>query len=374
MTIERIEVRLLALPLVESFAAAHGTTAVRHLVVVRAETAVGAGWGECAALPEPTYTDEFAAGAFAVLEEELAPRIVGHRVGVVGLGSHLSLVAANPMATAALEMAMLDLELRAAGRSLASRLGSDRPGAGGPDGDGTVPAGAAVGLGTTAQVLDRVTSLAQAGFARMKLKIQPGHDLEVVTAVLERLPDLEVHVDGNGSFRRRHLGLLAELAAAGVGAVEQPFAPHDVDTSARLVASSPVPVVADEAATDVEAVERLWRAGALSGVSVKPPRLGGIAAARRMHDWCRQHGVHATAGGMMESGLGRHALAAVAGLPGFTLTGDVSPARRWLSVDPWPDLVMSGDRIEIPSRPGVAPDPDHEVLDRHTVAHTVVKA
>ena len=269
------------------------------------------------------------------------------------------------MARAAVEMALLDVELRAAGRSLVSWLA---------DGTGpparTVPAGAVVGLGSPAEVAARARSLVDEGFGRVKVKIMPGHDQEVVAAVRARCPEVDLHVDANGSYQAEHLDLLASLADHGVGALEQPFPPAEPGWAADLVAAtagSGLVVVADEAATGLGAVQALHRGRALGGVAVKPSRLGGLGPARVLHDWCHGAGLALTAGGMVETGLGRRALAALAALPGFTVAGDVSPAGRWLAADPWPDLTLVDGRIVVPSDPGVAPDPDPDVLDHYTV-------
>ncbi|MCP3992305.1 MAG: o-succinylbenzoate synthase [Actinomycetia bacterium] len=365
MLVDRIELRLLNLPLVEPFVAAHGTMTTRELVVVRIETDSGHGWGECSALPEPTYSDEFAGGAFIILEDELGPRIVGHRLTAGDVLNRLAVVGGNPMAKAALEMALLDAELRADGTSLADHLGH---------GTTEVKAGAAVGLGSRDEVTERIADLVAEGFARVKLKIEPGHDQQVVEQIQAQVPGVEIQLDGNGSYRRDHVSLLTELATSGVTSIEQPFAPGDETTAAVLVEASPVPIVADEAATDLVTVDRLARHGVLSGVSIKPPGLGGIGAAISMHDRALGLGLALTAGGMVESGLGRHSLAAVAGLPGFTLTGDISPAGRWLASDPWPDLSMTDGTVSVPSGPGVAPEPDYESIDHHTIRQAIIKA
>jgi O-succinylbenzoate synthase len=363
MKIRSVEIRLLELPLREPFAAAHGTVTTRELVVVRVSTDLGEGWGECSALPEPTYTTEFAGGAYLLLVEELAPRLVGLDLAPDQVITSLSTVPGNPMAKAALEMAMLDALLRHQDRSLASFLGAvaDR-----------IQAGATVGLALPADVVASVTALAEEGYHRVKVKIVPEHDRVVVDQVVLRFPDMEVQVDGNGSFGAEHAATLMAVADAGVAAIEQPFPPGQLGLASALVARSEVPVVADEAAVSLTAVDQLRRASALSGVSIKPPRLGGLMAARAIHDHCLEHGVPASVGGMLESGLGRHALAALAALPGFGLTGDVSPARRWLAADPWPDLVMEDGRIVVPTGPGVAGDPDPLTLDRHTLEKATV--
>ena len=365
MLIERIEIRLLDLPLRKPFVAAHGSTVNREIVVVRIDGADGQGWGECSALPEPTYTDEFAAGAYDILDEELAPRLLGHRLTASAVRARLSLVRGNPMAKAALEMALLDAELKAEGRSLASWLGVTET---------QVKAGAAIGLAPPDEVADRAASLADDGFQRVKLKIMPGHDIDVVAAVNDRVPEIEVQVDANGSYGSHHLEELSRLCHAGISAIEQPFAVDAPALAAKLGERSAVPIVADEAATSLVAVDRLRAAQAAGGISIKPPRLGGILAARELHDACVGWGLAATAGGMVESGLGRHALAAISALPGFTLVGDVSPAGRWLSSDPWTDLAMTDGYIEVPSEAGIAPEPDGEALDRHTIKSSLLEA
>ncbi|MEL7156333.1 MAG: o-succinylbenzoate synthase, partial [Actinomycetota bacterium] len=169
----------------------------RELTVVRVDTDLGPGWGECSALPDPTYTNEFAAGAFRQLATELGPAIVGRTLGAEDPWFELRAVCPepdrHPMAMAALEMAVIDARLRAAGRSLAAHLA-------GPDGPPTtVAAGAAIGLGSIADIAASAARLADEGFGRLKLKVEPGHDLAAVAAVCEAAPDVELHVDGNGS-------------------------------------------------------------------------------------------------------------------------------------------------------------------------------
>ncbi len=298
------------------------------------------GWGECSALNEPTYTDEWAAGAFDVLSN-------GDPVDVDQ----------HPMAAAAVEMATLDLTLRIDGASLAAHLGASHA---------RVPAGAVVGLGSVDETLSAVDELASAGYGRVKLKIVPG-GLDVVTAVRGRFGELELQVDGNGSFSGDHVDTLAGLAEdADLDAIEQPFDPDDLDAAADLIDATDVPVLADEPIDSVEDAEDIFEQGALSGIVVKPPKVGGIGEAIDLVDWATEIGLPLAAGGMLECGLGRHALAAMAAVDGFTITGDLSPARRWLAEDPWPDLAMNDGWIDVPSEPGVAPPPDQDLLDRFT--------
>lgn len=372
-TISAVEIRLLDLPLVEPFAAAHGTTRTRTLVVVRVEGDGRHGWGECSALPAATYSAESAAGCLRLLVDVVGPALVA-RPGEPASTDRAELdvrLADHPMARSSVEMALLDLELRRAGRSLATHLGATRD---------RVPAGVSLGLDRPGAVVARARDLTGQGYRRLKVKIQPGHDRVVLDALRSdpAFATADIHLDANGAYGPDQLDLVAGLARGpadgrGADALEQPFAPIEVEAAAALVerlarlGDRPVPVVADEAVTTAADARALADRGAISGVSIKPARVGGLGRAVELHDLCRARGLAATAGGMLESGLGRHALAALAALPGFDLTGDLSPAGRWLAADPWPDLVLGDGHIAVPTGPGVAPDPDPELLDRLTV-------
>jgi O-succinylbenzoate synthase len=344
----RTEVRLLELGLVESLDAAHGTAGggTRPLTVVRLTDGDDTGWGECAALGAPGYTAETAGSAFDLLAG-------GAPIDPVRF----------PMAAAALAMARLDLELRREGRSLAVSLGAER---------GEVPAGATVGLGPIDEVVGRVDRMAADGYRRVKVKVTPGHDSDVLTAVRSRHPDLELQVDANGSYGRDDLDALGALDEVGVTVIEQPVAVGDEVEAAPLVEHAGAVIVWDESVRSRGDAERLHRAGLLEGVSIKPGPLGGIAAAADLIAWAAPREVRVMVGGLLESGLGRHALAALAALPGVDLVGDLSPAGRWLADDPWADLALSGGRIAVPTTAGVAPPPDPDRLDAVTTRRALI--
>lgn len=352
------EVRLLDLPTHESLRAAHDLTDTgaavssgRRLVVVGLRDADrNVGWGECSALNAPTYSPEWADDAFAVLadSDRLDP-------------------ATHPMAAAAEEMARLDLALRVGGRSLVAHLADGRPTV------DRLPMAAVVGLpaataGRPASVDDLVGDVGRrvdAGARRVKLKVVPGWLGGPVRAVTDAFADLEVQVDANGSLGPDDLDELAGVADR-LSAIEQPFT--DVDLTRRLAGSCPTPILFDEGTPTAADIRSLVDADLGLGVVLKPPRLGGLGAAAEVLAWCAERGVPTAAGGMLECGLGRHALAAFAALPGLTITGDVSPARQWLAADPWPDLAVTDGEIVVPGEPGVAPLPDLDELDRLTVA------
>lgn len=354
----RIEVRLLGLPTRRALTAAHSDAPStdagpddRQLVVVGIEDADGAvGWGECSALNAPTYTSEWAADSF----ERLAAWAEG--------GTHPDM-ASHPMTSASIEMAFTDLVLRTTGTSLASALGAGRP---------TVRAGAALGLAPVDTSVALARDLVEAGYRKLKVKIGPSQVDDVaheLSHAFEGRDDdpVEIHVDANGSLGEAHLMALAGLTYHGVSVIEQPFSIERSDLAAELMLGTEAVVVADEAVTTVADADALLAAGAVRGVAIKPPRVGGIAKAIELLRWCDENGIGASVGGMLECGLGRHALAALAALDGFTITGDLSPASQWLTEDPWPDIEMNGADIVVPTTPGIAPLPDLDCLDRFTL-------
>lgn len=368
MAIARVEVRLLRLHLVEPFAAAHGEVAQqRPLVVVRVETDEGAGWGECEALPEPGYTPEWAAGAFAALRNQLAPRIIGAPLSPSVVTAALADARVHrPMAVAALEQATLDALLRSTGQSFADWLGVAQR---------VVPAGAVIGLAPDVDTLvQRVGGLVAAGYRRVKVKIRPGWDLQPLRALRGAYPALELQADANGSYRTGDVANLVALEPLGLSCIEQPLPVGDLAAVAGLRQRLGIAVALDESAASPDAVDAVLAADAADVVVVKPARLGGWAVTRRVHDRCHDAGVDLMAGGLLEAGLGRRALAAVAALPGFTLTGDVSPADRWLADDPWPPMAMIDGHVAVHEGPGVAPEPDQDRLDAVTTERVVVAA
>lgn len=343
----RIEVRLLSLPTRRTLGTAHNAAPSidRQLVAVGIESSDGViGWGECSALNAPSYTTEWAADSFE--------RLAGWADG----GDAPDPVE-TPMAAAAIEMAVADAALRSGDRSLAEALGAR----------GSVSAGATIGLASVEESTQMALRLVEDGYRKLKVKIEPSQVDDVAHELSHVLDGIELHVDANGSLGEEHMMALLGLTWHGVNAIEQPFPVDRPDLATELMLGTDAVIVADEAISSISEAERLLEQQAFRAIAIKPPRLGGICSAVEMLEWCQRSGIGASIGGMLESGLGRHALAAVAALEGFTITGDLSPARQWLAEDPWPDIEMVDGSIVVPTGPGVAPLPDPELLERFTI-------
>ncbi|HUZ21675.1 MAG TPA: o-succinylbenzoate synthase [Acidimicrobiales bacterium] len=373
MELHAVELIRLELPLVVSLATSAGEHAVRPIVLVRLITDSGEGYGECEALAEPIYTEEYADGAARVLADHLVPRLLAggpleaSSPAAAGL-ERLRPVRGHRMAKAAVEMALLDAWLRGEGRSLADFLGATSR---------HVPAGATVGIVPTAEVLGRVAAAAAAGYRRVKLKIGPGHDVEPIGAVRAEFPALVLAADANGAYRlddpgdRRALELIDGL---GLAALEQPLAAEDLVGHAELAAALVTPVVLDESVADEQDLQAALALGACVGVSLKAARLGGLLAACRVRDRCLAAGVRMAAGGMLETGLGRAASLALAGCPGFDLPGDLGGSERYFVPDLTPAHRVVDGELAVPDGPGLGVEPRPDVLAATRTGAELIRA
>jgi O-succinylbenzoate synthase len=361
MRVTVVELRRVGLPLVAPFRTAHGTVTVRDVLLVHALGDDGEGWGECGALPEPTYSEEYVDGAAQVIRAQLAPRLLAAgEVGAADVAGVLGPVVGHRMAKAALEMAVLDADLRAAGRSLADHLGGVRA---------QVEVGVSVGIhDSVPDLLAEVDRHLADGYRRVKLKIAPGWDVEPVRAVRAHVGDEAVlQVDANGAYTLDDADHLAALDACGLALIEQPLPADALLAHAELARRLRTPVGLDETVTSAAVAADAIALGAAGAVSVKAARVGGLIEARRVHDVCVAGGVPALCGGLLETGLGKTANLALASLPGFTLPGDLSPSHRWYACDVTAPLEMHDGLMAVPTGPGLGVAPDPDALDELTV-------
>ena len=358
MRIESIEVIAVRLPLRSPWHTSAGTMNGREVLLVRLRSDIGEGWGECAAFAEPGYSAEFVASARLVLRDHLVPRLLAATdVTSDRAAALMAPVNGHRMAKSALEMAMLDAELRAAGTSFASFLGVERT---------HVDAGVAIGFtGSPAELCDRVGAFVDEGYRRVKLKVAPGRDVAHLAAVRERFPALALQVDANGAYARADLDHLVTFDEFGLLLVEQPFDEDDLVGHARLAERLATPVCLDEPIVSVDTAQTAVTLGACDVVNLKPGRVGGYLEARRIHDWCVERSVPVWCGGMLETGLARAANVALAALPGFTLPGDLSASARFYDTDVVTEpIVVEHGSIAVPNGVGFGVEIDPDVIAR----------
>ncbi|MEV4669718.1 o-succinylbenzoate synthase [Microbacterium sp. LWO12-1.2] len=368
MHIDRVELITVRMPLVHPFTTSFSTQTERRPLLVRITASrdgrTVTGWGECVALFDPSYSPEYLDGAREMLRRFLVPSLLewqdaGRTVTAETVAAATAHVVGHRMAKAALEMAVLDAGLRLDDRRFADHLGVTRA---------AVPSGVSVGIESSIpDLLAQVGGFLDEGYARIKLKIQPGWDIEPVRAVREKFGDVPLQVDANTAYRLSDAPLLRRLDPFGLLLIEQPLAEDDLRQHALLAQQIATPVCLDESIVSVEAAADAIAMGAASVINIKPGRVGGYLAARRIHDLAEANGIAVWCGGMLETGIGRAANIALAGLPGFTLPGDVSGSNRFYAQDVTEPVVMRDGVVAIPDGPGFGVEPLADVLAAVTI-------
>jgi O-succinylbenzoate synthase len=352
-----VELRRIRMPLVSPFRTSFGTATERQVLLVRVVTPEAEGWGECVAMEEPLYSYEDIDTAVHVLRTQLVPRVlaVGERLTAARVAHVLEPVKGHPMAKAALELAVLDAELRACGRSFGDSIGAVRE---------SVPAGVSVGImDEISTLLDAVDGYLQQGYVRIKLKIEPGWDVEPVRAVRERFGDIGLQVDANTAYTLGDARHLARLDPFDLLLIEQPLPEDDLRGHAELARQFRTPVCLDESITSARSAADAIAIGACSIINIKAGRVGGYLEAVRVHDVAQANGIPVWCGGMLETGLGRAANVALAALPGFVLPGDTSASDRYYRQDVTTQpFVLEGGHVRVPTGPGLGVEPDPQVL------------
>ena len=345
MKITAVELHRVAMPLVRRFETSFGVQTTRDVLLVRVRTDAGDGWGECVAGAEPVYSSEYTDGAEHVITHYLAPALLAaESVTAESVARLLSFIVGHRMAKAALETAVLDAQTRAAGVSFGEYFGAVRA---------EVDCGVSVGIAPSLdELLAEVSGYVDEGYRRIKLKIKPGWDIEPVRAVRDLIGDLPLQVDANTAYTLADVDRLRLLDEFGLLLIEQPFDEEDIAGHVALAAEIATPVCLDEsihsALIAVDAIER----GATSIVNIKAGRVGGYLEAVRVHDVCAELDVAVWCGGMLETGIGRAANVALAGMENFTLPGDTSASKRFYADDITEPFVLVDGRLAVPTGPG----------------------
>ena len=363
MIITSVELREINLPLIHFFETSFGRTTQRRIILVRVVSSDGAeGWGECTAGEGPFYSDEWTETAWATLEDFLAPMVVGQEVENAGAVYDLmKRVRGHRMAKAAIETACWDLEARCAGVPLWRHLGGVHE---------EIQCGVSLGIQDSPEaLLEKIEKELADGYQRIKIKIKPGWDLDIVRKVRERFFDIRLMGDANSAYSLSDVGLFRALDEFNLMMIEQPLAHDDMFDHAKLQNQIKTPVCLDESIKTPEDASHAIALGACRIINLKLGRVGGHEQAKRVESIARENGIPVWCGGMLESGVGRAHNIAMATLAGFTLPGDVSAsARYWQEdiIDP-PVTVTGNGTIEAPDNPGIGFEVNRARVDRLTV-------
>ena len=363
------EFRVIGLPLVTPFRTSFGTQNDRRILLVRAITDEGDGWGECVSGDDPLYSSEYVESSHHVMIHHLVPRLLrndGGPMHATDVARLLEPVKDHRMAKAAIEAAVLDAQLRANDMPLSTAIGSvvDR-----------VPSGVSVGIHDDIDALVRtIGGYLDEGYVRIKLKIEPGSDIEPVRVLRETFGDaVPLQVDANTAYTRDDGPHLAKLDRFGLLLIEQPLPEDDVTGHAIIAKQVGTPICLDESIVSARAAVDAIEREACSIINIKAGRVGGYLEAVKVHDVCQERGIRVWCGGMLETGIGRAMNLALAALPNFTVTGDVSASERFWARDIVHDpIVLDHGHVVLRTGPGTGVDLDHAFIESVTLSSEVV--
>jgi O-succinylbenzoate synthase len=368
--ISSVELREIRLPLIHFFETSFGRTTERRIVLVRVIDKDGAeGWGECTAGEGPFYSDEWSETAWATLEQFLAPMVLGKPVESADQILWLmKAVRGHRMAKAALETACWDLEAKKAGRPLWKHLGGVRT---------EIDCGVSIGIQNTPEaLLEKIETELAAGYQRIKIKIKPGWDVNIVEQVRRHFPDIRLMADANSAYTLSDVTLFRALDQFDLMMIEQPLAHNDIFDHAELQKQITTPICLDESIRMREDAQHAIALASCRIVNLKLGRVGGHSQAKAVERVCRENQIPVWCGGMLESGIGRAHNIAMATLEGFSLPGDVSASARYWEediIDP-PVTVTARGTIVAPQKPGLGFDINRARIDSLTIRKETIHA
>jgi O-succinylbenzoate synthase len=346
--IDRIELRLLRLPLVRFFETSFGRVHDRSFILVEVEQDGAIGYGECVADADPFYSSETTTTAWHVIREFIAPLVLGrtfaHPREIFGA---LQIIRGHNMAKAAIEMAAWDLFARQQGVPLSRILGGTRA---------VIESGVSIGIQNTLdELVERVGIERAAGYRRVKIKIKPGWDIEAVERIRATADGLPLMVDANAAYTMKDAAHLALLDRFHLMMIEQPLDYDDIGDHARLQRQIDTPICLDESIHSVRLAQEAIERGACRIINIKPGRVGGHSQSIEIHDLAQRQGIPVWHGGMLESGIGRAHNIHLSTLPNFSLPGDIAASGRYYAPDLIdPEIIVRPDgTIVVPDGPGI---------------------
>lgn len=361
MNLTSVTVRRLTIEMLTPFTTSFGTQTHRDLLIVEARDDAGTvGYGECVAGAEPTYSEEATSTCAVALAEYVLPRLqqadLQHPRDVSTL---LHPIKRNNMAKAAVEGAVWDLWAKQQDIPLAQALGGTKD---------RIEVGLSIGIKPTdAELIEAVGDAVDAGYRRIKIKIAPGRDLEMMRAVRREFPDQMIMVDANSAYSLQDAELFTALDELDLMMIEQPLAHDDIVDHRHLQAQLRTPICLDESIHSVDDARKALELRSGRIINIKIGRLGGLAESLKVEQLCRESGVDTWCGGMLETGIGRAHNVAIASLAGFTLPGDTAPSARYWSEDLIsPEVTMHDGQIQVPTGPGLGYEVKTSMLEALT--------
>ena len=362
MKIEKIVLRRLSMKLKRPFETSFGQIEWRHCVLVEVFYDGIIAYGECAADEHPHYSYETAGTAMEIMQQELVPALLASsNVDPKDFQQASRGVKGHSMAKAGIEMALWDLKGKLEEKSMAELLGVKKK---------NVDVGVSIGIAPNVdQLLEIVDSYVTDGYGRVKLKIKPGRDIVEVQEVRNAFPELKLQVDANSAYSLENAKSLIAMDGLNLILIEQPLEEDDLWDHSQLQKMLSTPICLDESIISLRHARQAIAMQACEIINIKSGRVGGLLEAIEIHNFAVKNGVPVWCGGMLETGVGRAANLALAGLPGFSLPGDISASSRYYVEDIINEefTLNKNSTIDIPIGHGLGVSIDREALEKATI-------
>lgn len=358
--IERVESIVVSLPLVRPFETSFGVKREKTALLLKISSEGLVGWGECIASPDPYYSYETIQTARHLIKDFLL-LLLGSSPSIGDLLDSFSRVRGHPMAKAAVENALLDLVARRKGVPLHALLGAQKR---------RIPAGVSFGIQKgTAGLLELVEWAVGKKFHKIKVKIKKGKDLEILEAVRDRFPHINLMVDANAAYSLDDLSLFREMDRYNLLMIEQPLSYDDLYHHALLQQELMTPVCLDESVTSFDSAATAIAMGSCRIINIKQGRVGGLIESSRIAEYSRQRGIGVWSGSVIETGIGRTFNMHLQTLPGFVFAGDNSGTVRAFEEDITEPMPVLGDDgcVELPEGAGIAVRVLEERVERYSI-------
>ena len=367
MKIEEVIIYQVEMRMKTPFTTSFGTMQNKRFLVLEVRDESGViGWGEGVAFETPSYTEETLKTSLHMLEDFLIPKLLGveltHPDEVYEL---FRSIRRNNMAKAAIEGAVWDIYAQQTNQSLAEAIGGTQ---------GKIEVGVSIGLQPTdEQLIQKIQQALEQGYKRIKVKIKPGKDIELLRTIRRVFPKVPLMADANSSYTLQDIELLKQLDEFDLMMIEQPLAHDDILDHAMLQKQMKTPICLDESITSLEDTRRAIKLGSCGVVNIKLARVGGISEAKRIHDYCKKHDIPVWCGGMLEAGIGRAQCVALASLSNFTMPGDTAASARYWDEDIiTPEVTVEEGLITVPKKLGLGYEVNRKVLEKYCIAKKIV--
>ena len=367
MKIESITFHHLKMPLVSPFETSFGRDIDRECILITIHSEGLIGYGECVASRDPGYNYETTGTAMHILKDFIAPLILGKDVkDAADFQARVSGIRGHHLAKAGMEMALWDLLGKRTGKSLRELLGGVRE---------KVEVGVSIGIQSSAQGLVRsAADYIKQGYARVKIKIKPGRDVEDASAVRKEFPNLRLQVDANSAYSLDDAKILKPLDTLNLLLIEQPLFEDDIWDHHKLQDQFETPICLDESIFSPRHARYAIEMKACRTINIKAGRLGGLSQGVMVHDICREVSMPVWCGGMLETGVGRASNLAIASLPNFILPADISASDRYYVRDITNEsfTLNSDSTIDVPNGVGLGVTINEDALKEFTLAVVLI--